>query len=305
MTVFYRCSASKVTPLKIRWPLRLYMRYRGVAADEALNCDGAGSGRTTGNMTERLKGAMNRWTSEGLDLERGRVDYQNLAISADFAEFRELANELRGFDLSSLRCDNERKAFWINIYNVLLIHGLIAYGARHSAKEVRGVFNRCAYIIGGLRFCLDDIEHGILRRNRMHFVVPGARFRRDDPRRHFVVDRLDPRIHFALVCGASSCPPIGVYQSENLDKQLDLAAHSFISGGGVVWKRSEMTVSLSRIFQWYSVDFGGQWMGMGSGEQVLQYLSQFLIDDNERAFFRDNARNLRVEYQHYDWSLNV
>ncbi len=35
------------------------------------------------------------------------------------------------------------------------------------------------------------------------------------------VQPMDKRIHFALVCGAKSCPPIRVYTPEELDEGLD------------------------------------------------------------------------------------
>jgi hypothetical protein len=34
---------------------------------------------------------------------------------------------------------------------------------------------------------------------------------------------MDPRIHFALVCGARSCPPIKLYTPENLEEGLTAA----------------------------------------------------------------------------------
>lgn len=42
-----------------------------------------------------------------------------------------------------------------------------------------------------------------------------------------VVTPLDPRIHFALVCGAKSCPPIKVYTAEALEEGLEAAAAAF------------------------------------------------------------------------------
>lgn len=45
-----------------------------------------------------------------------------------------------------------------------------------------------------------------------------------------VVDPVDPRIHFALVCGAKSCPPIKLYSADNLDEGLGGAAEAFCSG---------------------------------------------------------------------------
>ena len=37
------------------------------------------------------------------------------------------------------------------------------------------------------------------------------------------------RIHFALNCGARSCPPIRVYAAAKLETQLNTAARSFCS----------------------------------------------------------------------------
>lgn len=42
---------------------------------------------------------------------------------------------------------------------------------------------------------------------------------------------VDPRIHFALVCGAKGCPPIKVYSAANLQNELTFAARSFLESG--------------------------------------------------------------------------
>ena len=56
-----------------------------------------------------------------------------------------------------------------------------------------------------------------------------------------VKDPLDPRIHFALVCGAKSCPPIKVYTSGALEEGLEAAASAFCEGG----------LHLLLLLQWY------------------------------------------------------
>ncbi len=45
-----------------------------------------------------------------------------------------------------------------------------------------------------------------------------------------VVSPVDPRIHFALVCGAKSCPPIKVYAPTSLEEGLDSATMAFCEG---------------------------------------------------------------------------
>ena len=41
---------------------------------------------------------------------------------------------------------------------------------------------------------------------------------------------VDPRIHFALVCGAKSCPPIKMYTPDNLEEGLNSAADAVCEG---------------------------------------------------------------------------
>ncbi len=304
MALRFACADSELRPSPIRLPMRLYMRFGKVEADEALNCNCAPDPGARGDIASALKSTMNRWRPDGLNLETGRVDYERLARSQVIDEYRPLAAALREYDPGELATDLERRAFWINIYNALLIHGVLAYHETRSLLQIRGAFERIAYVIGGYRYSLDDIEHGILRGNRAHFLIPGLRFSRKDARRQYALAQVDPRIHFALVCGASSCPPIGIYQAAQLDHQLDLAAGNFIQNGGIQINRNEGAVALSRIFQWYSPDFGGKWMGLGSRTPVLRYIARFLAEE-ERDFILTHAERLRVGYQHYDWALNV
>lgn len=41
---------------------------------------------------------------------------------------------------------------------------------------------------------------------------------------------MDPRVHFALVCGAKSCPPIKVYTAASLHEGLESATTAFCEG---------------------------------------------------------------------------
>ena len=300
----FQCDPAEMRPAPIRWPMRLYMRVGGVQANEALNCNCAPAELAPADIADCMKRTMNRWQAWGLNLETGRVDYERLARSPALDELRPLAAALRDFDPAVLTTVNQRKAFWINLYNVLLIHGVIAYGARTSLWNIRGAFERFAYMVGGYRYSLDDIEHGILRRNRAHFLIPGVRFSRRDPRRSQVMPDVDARIHFALVCGASSCPPIGVYQADKLDEQLDVAARNFINGGGVIVNSAESSAYVSRIFQWYSRDFGGKWMGIGNRAPILLFIARYL-DGRDGEYLSSELESVRLRYQHYDWALNV
>ncbi len=251
-----------------------------------------------GELAARLKGAMSRLKAEFFDFERGRVAYERMAQSGIYQDYLNLSRHLKAMDLTGLARREERIAFWVNLYNVTVIHGVIALGLKDSVKEVRNFFRRVAYQIGGHRFTPDDMEHGILRGNRRPPYWPFRPFGRRDPRRRFLVEPMEPRIHFTLVCGASSCPFIDVYTAENLEQELAIAATHFLNTGGAVLDRPRGRLNLSRIFKWYARDFGA------TQAERLRFLAPYLEDEENRGFLLENAATLKVEYQAYDWRLN-
>jgi hypothetical protein len=242
--------------------------------------------------------AMGDLKAKFIDAERGTVRYPSIRGSKEFERYKDLTRRLRSFDLHSLKDRGQRLAFWINIYNTGVIHGVIELGLERSVKEVPGFFDRITYEIGGFRFSLNDMEHGLLRGNRRHPYRLLRPFRKRDPRLEFAVSPLDPRIHFALVCGARSCPPIGFYEAEQIDFQLELAAASFINSPQVKILSQEKTVLVSMIFKWYKVDFGG------SNRAFLKTLLSYLDEGDGKAFLKKNEGQVRVRYQPYDWNLN-
>jgi hypothetical protein len=233
-----------------------------------------------------------------IDPEKGVVRYRAIRSSEAFERYKDLTKGLRLLDLRSLQERNRRLAFWINIYNTAVIHGVIELGIEKSVKEVSGFFDRVTYEIGGFHFSLNEMEHGILRGNRRHPYGLLKSFRKKDPRMEFTVTPLDPRIHFALVCGARSCPPIGFYEAEQIDFQLQLASESFINSPQVKIPPKEGAIFISRIFKWYKTDFGG------SDGALIDLLLKLLDEGEKKTFLQQNRDKIRIRYQPYDWNLN-
>jgi hypothetical protein len=175
---------------------------------------------------------------------------------------------------------------------------VIELGLEKSVKEVSGFFDRVMYEMGGFRFSLNEMEHGILRGNRRHPYGLLKPFRRKDPRSEFSILPPDPRIHFALVCGARSCPPIGFYEAEQIDFQLQLAAESFINSPQVKILPKERMAYISKIFKWYKSDFGG------SDSALIDFLFKCLDKGEQKTFLQENRDRFRIRYQPYDWNLN-
>jgi hypothetical protein len=227
----------------------------------------------------------------------GRVDYDSLKKSREYAEYRKIAAGLRGYDLKLLKDEARRLAFWIDLYNTIVVDGIIALGIKSSVKEVVGFFTRLKYIIGGYRFSPDDIEHGILRANSRPPGHALRQFGHFDERKNFSLEKTDPRIHFALVCGSRSCAPIKFYTPGKIYDELELATTNFIDSSEVIIIPEEKRMLISSIFKWYEKDFGGR-------TGILDFVERYLVEEKEKRFVREERENIKIEHLYYDWNLN-
>jgi len=251
---------------------------------------------TPGDLANAVKRLRVRAAANG-----DQLDYRSLSKSQEYGEYRALAAALREIDPAELGHTHEQMAFWINLYNGLIIDGVVRWRICRSVQEFPGFFWRAAYNVGGHRFSASDIEHGILRANAAYPAWPMPMFGQSDPRRRFALAQRDPRVHFALVCASRSCPSISAYRPSGLDDQLTLAAQAFVRGGGVELVPDDRLVRLSRIFQWYAPDFGARWMAIGDKSRLLEFILPYLTPENAALL---EAHSWKVSFMHYDWSLN-
>jgi hypothetical protein len=231
----------------------------------------------------------------------GAVDYTKLQGSEIYQWFQgELTPQLQQFNPDILTTPSEKLAFWINLYNALVIDAVIRLNISKSVTQgalgVVRFFRKAAYQIGGYRLSLEDIEHGILRGNQGHPYIPGKQFNSADPRLSWIIRPSDPRIHFALNCASNSCPPIGFYSAEKIETQLEIASQNFITQE-VRFKPTSNILELSRIFQWYAIDFGGK-------QGVLAFVAKYLHDAELNQQIETSAKII-FQYQPYDWQLNI
>ncbi|MFQ5465230.1 MAG: DUF547 domain-containing protein, partial [Thermodesulfobacteriota bacterium] len=229
--------------------------------------------------------------------EQGTVDYEALGRSKEYLAYKRVAARLKGFDPGKLADDAARLAFWINLYNTIVVDGIIALGINASVKEVLGFFSRVKYVIGGHRFSPDDIEHGVLRANARPYMHAFRQFGPFDERRRYSLAKVDPRVHFALVCGSRSCPPIKFYDPESIDSQLTTAAVNFVNSSEVIVIPEESKLVASMIFKWYEPDFGGR-------RGVVEFIAENLVDEGKKEFLKGAGDNIRMEYLYYDWNIN-
>jgi hypothetical protein len=249
------------------------------------------------DVAAELQLRIGRLKLEFYDSNAGRVDYEALRDSEGFTSYLECCRLLQEYDLLNLKTSQDKIAFWINLYNSLIIHGIIALNVRETVKETYDFFGYITYRIGIADYSADDIEHGILRGNRRPPYGLFLPFSDDDPRMAYRVKDLDPRIHFALVCGSSSCPPINYYVANKLEAQLEMATENFINGAEVEVHPERNLLKLSPIFKWYKSDFGGQ-------KEVISLLCRYRRNADESAFLHERGQRAKIEWKEYDWALN-
>ncbi len=268
-------------------------RVLNVGAVEAGRGEAGGSDAT--DVAQELRKLRNTLKVEAID-DEGRVDYRKLSGSETFAQLERTSRRLRDIRPETIESDAQRTAFWINIYNVLSIHGVIAMDIDSSVMEMPAFFNLIAYEIGGNTVTPDEIENGVLRRNAGHPVSGKPLFRADDPRCAYGPSSVDPRIHAALVCASTSCPPVSFYEPEDLDKQLDAATRNYVASEVEV---DGATLRYPITFRYYASDFGGE---AGVPDFVRRHAEGEHLAAIEARYADPKTK---IEYARYDWSLNA
>ncbi len=270
----------------------------GNGKPDVLNLSSTGKESISGDPAFSLRNALQNLLAGFMD-GTGQVDYGALRSHPAYAAFRAGTASLETFDPSSLPTAQSRLAFWINLYNTLILDAVIALTIRRSVTErLAGLsfFHRAAYRVGGQRLSADDIEHGILRLNRGHPYFRVPQFHSKDPRLGWVLSSFEPRIHFALNCASRSCPSIRVYLPEKIEGQLDLATRSFIAAD-VELLPYRMEIRISSIFKWFTSDFGGR-------NGTLDFLLVHLSDEGMKDWLAAHRQRVEFSYKPYDWGLN-
>ena len=186
---------------------------------------------------------------------------------------------------SSLKTDIQKKTFWINIYNAFILKKLRLNPKGYNKRN--SFFSKKNIRIANHLFSFDDIEHTILRKQKWKFgfgyiTNPAT----SNILKSLVVFQLDFRIHFALNCGAKSCPPIRIYKGDQLESQLNKAQKEFIQNSSKVNLNS---IEVSKLFLWYKGDFG-------SKSSIIKLIEQNTGKD---------LKNKQISYSSYLWDIDL
>ena len=212
----------------------------------------------------------------------GDVDYAALRARAD-SVLRPYLRRLATTELDALGRD-ARLAFWINAYNAYTLKLIVDHYPVENIwavtpgpaepKDDNSPFDLEVGRVADTVRTLNDIEHRIIR----------PRFD-------------EPRIHFALVCAAESCPLLRrkAYTGARLDAQLEDQTRTFFHGDQNRIPAGGDRIALSRILKWYGEDFGD------STADLQRFIAPYFEGEVAR---RLAAADYEVTFRPYDWALN-
>lgn len=257
--------------------------------------------RPAGEMSKDIRNVVLKLFAQFLSSDGKFVDYKGMASSPRWTTFKKMATELQRVNLDDIS-DDEKLAFFINIYNVLVIHGTVEKGTPTSTYKRYKFFSTVSYILGGQVYSLNDIENGVLRSNRSSmatlYCIP---FGKADPRLTISLGQVEPRIHFALNCGAKSCPPIKTFSGDDIQNQLQVATAAFLeTDEALLVDVSNKEVKLTQLFEWYSKDFGDD------KKEILGWIHERVEEPGKKAALGEllEDSNVKVSYIPYDWGHN-
>ena len=175
---------------------------------------------------------------------------------------------------------DQQLAFLINAYNGFTMELIVDNYPVDSIKDLGGwmssPWKKKFFVLLGRKRNLDDIEHGMIRKNFN-----------------------EPRIHFAVNCASLGCPPLRseAFVADRLDEQLEDNSRTFLNDA----RRNRFDAAanklyLSSIFKWYGKDFVKK---HGSVEAFVAPLLASAAASSQVA-----SRSVRVAFLDYDWRLN-
>lgn len=163
-------------------------------------------------------------------------------------------------------------AFYINAYNVLTVNAVMALWPTENVLEEEGFFDERTHRLTGEDMTLNHLENQIIRSERF----------------------AEPRIHFAVNCASTSCPPLQAvpFDAENLETLLAQGAQEHVRRTTELRGRR---ATISQLFEWFAADFervGG----------VRTFVAAQLEEDDAEVVRNEGTR---IRYRPYDWSINA
>lgn len=164
-----------------------------------------------------------------MSVEKNQLEYASDSLKVFRSLIEQLA-EVNPFHLSY----SEKLAFWINLYNALIMHAYLAYGVPKSDMKLFALMQKAAYTVGGHSFSAACIEYVVLKmkppvhRPQTALLLALQKLKVSEEQKRSSIDTYEPLVTFALSCGTYSSPAVRVYTAGNVKEELQVAQRDFI-----------------------------------------------------------------------------
>ncbi|KZV45346.1 hypothetical protein F511_04084 [Dorcoceras hygrometricum] len=248
----YQCP-SKLAEEMVRCMAAVYCWLRSTSASDEQNQSHLSSKSSTGAILPGWSGGERKYCSTKSTVEipwiskdKSRFSRASYAIS----NYRVMVEQLEKVNVRKMDA-NAQIAFWINLYNSLVMHAYLAFGIPHNSLRRLALFHKAAYNVGGHVISANTIEQSIFcyRTPRLgqwlETVLSTALRKKSGEERKIIrskyrIQDFQPLVCFALCTGASSDPMLNVYSAPNIKVELEAAKREFLQGNIVVEKSKKI-----------------------------------------------------------------
>ncbi|KAL3699661.1 hypothetical protein R1sor_017683 [Riccia sorocarpa] len=175
-------------------------------------------------------------------------------------KFRSLLEQLPSVKPRTMS-HTEKLAFWINLYNALMMHAYLAYGIPRNDLKYFSLIQKAAYNVGGHSFSAATIEFSLLRGKPPPYrpqigllmALHRSRFSLNEEQSSFAIDYPEPQMAFALCCGGRSSPAVRIYSAEAIHKELNVALRDYARAAVGLTAKGKLLVP--KLLYAYARDF--------------------------------------------------
>lgn len=203
----------------------------------------------------------------GKYVKDGLVDYQQ--VKQEINEINALYQQIGQMSLDGATA-TEKKAFYINTYNLIVIHQIAQKYPVASPMGIAGFFDQQKHKVAGEMLTLDELEKQKLLQTYQ-----------------------DARLHFVLVCAAVSCPPLAddAFTAEKLEQQMEERTWLALNDPEFIRVQSaQKKVEVSQILDWYKNDF------LREAPSLLAYVNRYRKEKIPASY--------ELSFYDYNWQLN-
>ncbi|GKY98001.1 hypothetical protein MPSEU_000758200 [Mayamaea pseudoterrestris] len=260
----------------------------------------------TVKIVENLLLAMTKIEKEAFTLSgySSKIDYSKIKYSSLFPAFEEAICELQDAKLTGLT-PKAKLVTCMNVYNLMLRYAFIKIGFP-KPDDMAAFLTSIKFKIQGQVFSLQDWVDGIMRGNRKSGLSKQVPFSGKDARKELAFTDFDNRVHYCLASGFSfgspASLPFGLFTSDNVYEQLDIAAQVFAEADHNVRVR-DGTIGVNSLFEWYRADFPSADKDLL--EQLTGLMSSGKRMETRQVVSNSVKGNIKLQYVRPDWSKHA